>query len=162
MPPTYADLIRASVTRHLNTIGDAVDHGTHISLLWSGARYTIKVQMDTTSQPGDHDATMRGVQQEPSTHATLSQVEGEASSQANESEEVMEQDQTHLTLAQAERLRALCENYGVEFHAADYKPGFDLPPGWVEGWVGGIVHAGTPGFPKTIFVGVSPEGDSHS
>lgn len=73
-----------------------------------------------------------------------------------------EEDRTHLTLAQVNRLRTLCENYGVEFHAADYKPAFDLPTGWVAGWVGGLVHAGTPGFVKTIYVGVSPEGDSHS
>lgn len=70
-----------------------------------------------------------------------------------------------LTDAQTEKLQILCDRYKVEFHPDDYQPAFDLPDGWVAGWVGGPLHAGveSAGFNvKTIYVGVSPEGDSHS
>lgn len=59
-----------------------------------------------------------------------------------------------MTEQQLNRLRILCERYSVAFDADHYRPTFDLPTGWVSGWVGGE--------PGTIFVGVSPEGDSHS
>jgi hypothetical protein len=62
-----------------------------------------------------------------------------------------------MTPAQEQRLRQLCTNYNVEFDPSDYieyPPDSFMMPGWVEGWVGGVE--------RTIYVGVSPEGDSHS
>jgi hypothetical protein len=59
-----------------------------------------------------------------------------------------------LTSEQEAKLRLLCERYHVTYDASHYTPAFDLPTGWVNGWVGGQ--------PGTLFVGVSPEGDSHS
>lgn len=67
-----------------------------------------------------------------------------------------------LTPKQEERLRQLCESYGVKFDPAHYWPAFDLPPGWVNGWVGGYVEHGQGSEHPTLFVGVSPEGESHS
>lgn len=61
---------------------------------------------------------------------------------------------TVATEAQLNRLRILCENYSVPFNEDDYLPAFDLPAGWVCGWVGGK--------PGTLFVGVSPEGEASS
>lgn len=64
-----------------------------------------------------------------------------------------------MTIAQRNRLWALCGRYGVPFREDDYvlqnRPTGLMTAGWVEGWVGGLVG-------KTIYVGVSPEGDSHS
>ena len=57
---------------------------------------------------------------------------------------------TNLTDAQISKLADLCERYGVTFDARNYHPAFDLPTGWVAGWVG------------PIYVGCSPEGDIHS
>ena len=62
-----------------------------------------------------------------------------------------------MTVLQYRKLRDLCHRYKVLFDPADYVPTFDLPSDWVAGWVGGNTKAG-----KTIYVGVSPEGDSHS
>lgn len=55
-----------------------------------------------------------------------------------------------MTDAQTTKLANLCERYGVDFDASNYHPAFDLPAGWVAGWVG------------PIYVGCSPEGDIHS
>ncbi|MGH3522380.1 MAG: hypothetical protein ACRDU4_06025 [Mycobacterium sp.] len=63
---------------------------------------------------------------------------------------------TKLTAAQCGRLHTLCGAYQVEFDETDYLPAFDLPPGWVSGWVGGARNAWL-----TLFVGVSPEGQAH-
>lgn len=62
-----------------------------------------------------------------------------------------------LTFFQEAKLRKLCEDYGVEFERMHYTPAPDLPTGWVNGWIGGPEHAN-----KTIYVGVDPEGHSHS
>lgn len=59
-----------------------------------------------------------------------------------------------LTLGQELRLRRLCDSYKVPFDPTHYGPIFDLPEGWVAGWVGDV---GT-----TIYVGVAPNGESHS
>lgn len=56
-----------------------------------------------------------------------------------------------MTPAQIAALLALCERFHVPFDPDDYCPQFDLPPGYVAGWVG---HG-----PGQIFVGVSPEGE---
>lgn len=68
----------------------------------------------------------------------------------------------HLTPAQELRLRALCKNYNVTFDPEHYKPAFDLPWGWVAGWIGGPGYNGLTENKSTIYVGVSPEGESHS
>lgn len=72
-----------------------------------------------------------------------------------------------MTDAQREALTALCERYKVPFNEGDYTPAFDLPDGWVDGWVGGVEHASRWVDPTTgqyehkagtIFVGCDPEG----
>lgn len=70
-----------------------------------------------------------------------------------------------MTAAQASRLRGLCERYGVPFREGDYSPQFDLPAGYVAGWVGGADGAPLFGFPArrtTIYVGVDELGESSS
>jgi hypothetical protein len=60
-----------------------------------------------------------------------------------------------LTLLQEASLSAICERYHVEYHPLHYRPSFDLPEGYVAGWVGGVeIQAEHP----TIYVGCSPEG----
>jgi hypothetical protein len=56
---------------------------------------------------------------------------------------------------QAAALRRLCEGYRVEYDHAHYRPQFDLPKGWVGGWVGG---KDIQDFLPTIFVGCDTEG----
>jgi hypothetical protein len=56
-----------------------------------------------------------------------------------------------MTDAQYQALALLHARYGVEFYPADFTPQFDLPPGYVAGWVG-----------DKIYVGCSPEGDISS
>ena len=61
----------------------------------------------------------------------------------------------HLTLLQEASLSAICERYHVDYYPIHYRPSFDLPAGYVAGWVGGVeVQAEHP----TISVGCSPEG----
>ena len=55
-----------------------------------------------------------------------------------------------LTPEQRGALARLCQNYHVSFDASAYTPAFDLPAGWVAGWVG------------PIYVGCSPTGEVHS
>lgn len=64
-----------------------------------------------------------------------------------------------MTAAQEKALRNICARYGVPFHAEDYNPMFDLPDGYVAGWVGGAYQQENG---PTIYVGVSPEGDVSS
>ena len=47
---------------------------------------------------------------------------------------------------QRQALTALAERYNVEINDDNFRPTFDLPAGYVAGWVG------------PIYVGVSPEG----
>lgn len=61
-----------------------------------------------------------------------------------------------MTPAQINTLARLCDRYHVDFHASDYIPRFDLPEGWVAGWVGG---ADIQPDHSTIYVGCSPEGE---
>jgi len=56
-----------------------------------------------------------------------------------------------MTNKQITALRDLCERYGVAFDPSAYTPQFDLPDGWVAGWVG-----------TSIYVGCSPEGNIHT
>jgi len=60
-----------------------------------------------------------------------------------------------LTLLQEASLSAICERYHVGYSPMHYRPAFDLPAGYVAGWVGGVeIQAAHP----TIYVGCSPEG----
>jgi hypothetical protein len=43
-----------------------------------------------------------------------------------------------MTQAQETAIRSLCERFHVEFDAANYHPQFDLPAGYIAGWVGPI------------------------
>lgn len=64
-----------------------------------------------------------------------------------------------LTPPQRATLENLCGRYGVEFNASDYLPAWDLPDGYVAGWIGGLaIQAEHP----TIYVGVSAEGEASS
>jgi len=56
-----------------------------------------------------------------------------------------------LTDAQDEALVRIHENYGVTYDPMIFHHQFDLPPGYVAGWVG-----------NQIYVGVSPEGEISS
>jgi hypothetical protein len=51
-----------------------------------------------------------------------------------------------ITDAQERALRDLCDRYNVEFDPMAFRPQFDLPTGYVAGWVG------------PIFVGCSSDG----
>jgi hypothetical protein len=62
-----------------------------------------------------------------------------------------------LTLLQETALYALCERYHVPYDPSHYRPTFDLPDGYVAGWVGGPEYMA-----RTIYVGCSPEGEIHS
>lgn len=69
----------------------------------------------------------------------------------------------NMTLLQELALRRLCQGYSVSFDPAHYSPQFDLPPGYVAGWIGGQhrIHESPAGRP-TIYVGVSAEGEVSS
>lgn len=56
-----------------------------------------------------------------------------------------------MNTAQEAALRGLSDRYHVTFNAADFKPAFDLPDGWVAGWIGGTEY-------QALYVGCSPEG----
>ncbi len=64
-----------------------------------------------------------------------------------------------LTTAQEEALKAICQRYNAPYNPDHYLPAFDLPEGWVCGWVGGSAFQETH---RTIFIGCSPEGEIHS
>ncbi len=57
-----------------------------------------------------------------------------------------------MTEAQEAALRALCGRYGVPFERTNFPPQFDLPTGYVAGWIG----------VDKLYVGCSPEGDISS
>ena len=59
-----------------------------------------------------------------------------------------------MNTAQREKLTLLCERFNVDFRESDYLVSPFGMTGWVEGWLGGK--------PGTLYVGVSPEGESHS
>ena len=69
-----------------------------------------------------------------------------------------------MTGAQRDRLWELCARHSVPFREDDYVLAgkqAGIGAGWVEGWVGGRDGSGVTSR-KTIYVGVSPEGESHS
>lgn len=59
------------------------------------------------------------------------------------------------TLAQFMKLYNLCQRYHVEFRFGDYTPTPFGESYMVEGWVGGKAA-------RALYVGVEPNGDSHS
>lgn len=73
---------------------------------------------------------------------------------------------TSMTQEQFDKLRGLCDRYNVDMSIGDYLcygPNATMMIGWCEGWLGGVSHNGMlSGMKKTLYVGVSPEGDSHS
>jgi len=70
--------------------------------------------------------------------------------------------------AQRNKLWDMCGRYGVPFREDDYmvySESSSMMAGWAEGWIGGNTHATADrgGTDKpTIYVGVSPQGDSHT
>lgn len=72
---------------------------------------------------------------------------------------------TQMTQEQFDKLKDLCHRYNVPMAIADYvvnSQGSPMMAGWIETWVGGNVRNAAKDQTPTIFVGVSPEGDSHS
>lgn len=59
-----------------------------------------------------------------------------------------------MTDAQTLALRRLSDRYGVPFDPADFAPAFDLPAGYVAGWIGGQA--------RRLYVGCSPDGEVSS
>lgn len=69
-----------------------------------------------------------------------------------------------MTNAQRDKLWDLCGRYGVPFREDDYHPAI-FNNGMVEGWIGGEEYRSQPNnseYKKTIYIGVEPNGDSHS
>jgi hypothetical protein len=78
-----------------------------------------------------------------------------------------------MTEAQRLALASLCRRYNVPFDESHYVPQFDLPEGYLAGWVGGPEHGLVPqevgnsmtlvrSDRTTIYVGVSPQGEISS
>ena len=59
-----------------------------------------------------------------------------------------------VTEAQRTKLIDICKRYGVSFDEAHYRPTFDLPTGYVGGYIGGDRNL--------IYVGVDPAGRASS
>jgi hypothetical protein len=55
-----------------------------------------------------------------------------------------------MNKAQEAALWKLSRRYDVEFRAEWYTLAFDLPPGYVAGWIGGLA--------QRLYVGVDPNG----
>jgi hypothetical protein len=55
-----------------------------------------------------------------------------------------------MNATQTAALQAICTRFRVPFDPANYRPAFDLPTGYVAGWVG------------PIYLGCSPEGEISS
>lgn len=71
-----------------------------------------------------------------------------------------------MTNAQRDKLWDLCAGYNVAFREDDYilhvaTIPLSIGAGYVEGWIGGRDGDGTTGR-KTLYVGVAPDGRSHS
>ena len=62
----------------------------------------------------------------------------------------MQPNINHLTQEQEWSIAAKSRDYGVPYEPTKFAPAFDLPDGWVAGWIG------------PIYVGVNPEGHIHS
>lgn len=57
-----------------------------------------------------------------------------------------------MTEAQRTALTELCQRFHAPFSEDDFRPAFDLPAGYVAGWVKDASGAGR------IYVGCSPDG----
>lgn len=85
-----------------------------------------------------------------------------------EIEPAREDEEGRMTQAQRDKLWDLCGRYNVPFREDDYHPAtFSKDsPVMYEGWVGGYQEVEHPTTkqptPKTIYVGVEPNGRSHS
>lgn len=60
-----------------------------------------------------------------------------------------------MTPRQYDALAGLCHRYGVVFDPDGFTAQFDLPDGYVAGWIGQVGD-------RRIYVGVSPEGEISS
>jgi hypothetical protein len=68
---------------------------------------------------------------------------------------------SHLTDAQVEAIERIHKRYGgVEWHPRDFWHTFDLPDGWVAGWVKRKDRSNGP--ERALYIGVSPDGEVHS
>jgi hypothetical protein len=70
-----------------------------------------------------------------------------------------------LTLQQWLKLADLCRRYKVPFDPSDYlvhSMESSMTKGYAEGWVGGRFGSGVDGSRTTLYVGVAPDGRSHS
>jgi hypothetical protein len=64
---------------------------------------------------------------------------------------------SHLTAAQIEALDKIHGRYGgAEWHPRDFWHPFDLPEGWVSGWVMRRTPRGR--VERAIYIGVDPDG----
>lgn len=73
-----------------------------------------------------------------------------------------------MNILQLLKLWRMCGDYGVLFNEENYRVIPDdasMMKGYVEGWLGGQDHSGarvSEGRKKTIYVGVAPDGSSHT
>jgi hypothetical protein len=75
---------------------------------------------------------------------------------------MMSENTNHLTTKQVEAIDRIHQRYGgAEWHPRDFWHPFDLPAGWVAGWVKRTTGRGN-GPENAIYVGVSPDGEISS
>jgi hypothetical protein len=60
-----------------------------------------------------------------------------------------------MSAAQWRALKNLSDRYEVDFQEKWFVPAFDLPPGYVKGWIGGPEE-------QKLYVGCSPDGQISS
>ena len=65
------------------------------------------------------------------------------------------QPERRINEAQEASLTALCSRYNVNYSPDHYHHTFDLPEGYVAGWIGGLAVQETH---PTIYAGCDPEG----
>lgn len=87
--------------------------------------------------------------------------------QFGEAKPAFTEPKPRMTDAQRDKLWNLCGRYGVPFREDDYFPSrfSSNAPLMFEGWVGGNAYSSkitSPTGRATIYIGVEPNGDSHS
>jgi hypothetical protein len=78
------------------------------------------------------------------------------------SEQLPTPEAPKFTEAQELALQRICERYKVNYspdHYFRYPDDSFMMPGWCEGWVGGMELQQER---RTLYIGVSPEGECHS
>lgn len=121
-------------------------------------RFIIEVEDDTTAEDIHYACYESGIG-----HAKMDNWIQEVREMVPRSD-----GERRMTVKQRDKLWAVCGGYNVPFREDDYfvySPESTMMAGWAEGWVGGRNHAtGDRGGTEkpTIYVGVSPEGDSHT